>query len=123
MGVVIEHVEIIERSTVVLSLRGYLESLRLMSERKIRIGGGALDVRDEIKRAHKMIDRFTNKWVYLSDDVLDISKLYEPTILLELRSLAERAVIQTGTYPYQTIDIAATNRMQEIAIALTENIK
>lgn len=108
----IEHVEIIERSTVVLSLRGYLESLRLIQDKKLKIGGGELSVADEIKRAHKMIDRFTNKWIYLSDEVLDVSKLYRPDIIRELKSLVDRASI-IG-------DGAASARMKEIAAALVE---
>lgn len=67
----IKIVQVADRATVVLALRGYAESLKMgLDLGKINPRGVKINPREEIERANRLVQDFTNKFFYLSDDMI-----------------------------------------------------
>lgn len=127
----LEHVSIEDRATVVMALQAHRQGLEIARKDSgpIRIIGARVsNLKKEIKRADAMINTFTNKWIYVSDDLLDPSQLYKKdlvhtpewaTALREIYALTVRAVVYVDTKDGAVQDHAATEQLHRLMFELT----
>lgn len=131
-----KRVELEDRSTVVLALRGYAESLRMEPTILEKMGLSRLiKPREEIARAEKLTREFANKFLYLSDEMINETQLFLSTVaytalLAELSDLVSRELTVTHKPTAESDseimagvpDPDAVSRIREIVAALAHGV-